>query len=148
LKRPAHDPRQTAQRGLYMRDWYGEALTRDTLREWTACRMCRRWSIFWKRSRNGSTIENVSVRDLTGSSEATSDTRENNRGDDPPERKANEDESRLTLDLAKQPRRSSCWQHFDQRLMIKGTRYAVCKECNKMLKQVKSAGTGTHRHHI
>jgi hypothetical protein len=102
---------------------------------------------FGKRSRSGSTIENVPVRDLTGSSEATSDTLDNNGGDDPLERKENEDESGLTLDLAKKPRRSSCWQHFDQRL-IKGTRYAVCKGWNKMLKQVKSAGTGTLCHHI
>jgi hypothetical protein len=45
-------------------------------------------SRFGKRSRNGSTIENLSVR--TGSSEATSDTRDNDRGY-PLERNKNED---------------------------------------------------------
>jgi hypothetical protein len=68
-------------------------------------------SRFRKRSRNGSTTENASIRDLTGSSEAASDTRDNSRIDSL-ERNENEDESGLTLDLNKQPTRSSCWQHF------------------------------------
>jgi len=58
-----------------------------------------------------------------------------------------EKDSRAPHESGVRPTRSKCWQDFDRK-EIAGIRYAVCKHCSKMLKLVKSAGTGTMRHHI